>query len=106
MNQSQESPVVPNPPREAETTSSPDHKGAESLRLAADLILQQKCIEIAEALATSSILGHIQSARFLYVLAEGQQKQAAAEVVEELQSLAIELSQETEWQEPLKGETA
>jgi hypothetical protein len=99
--------VVPDAPQDAEPSATPDNsKGAESLRQAADRILRQKCDAIAQALAKSSMEGHIQSTRFLYLLAEGQDKLEAAKVVQTLHSLAIELSQEPEWPEPLDEHTA
>ena len=99
--------VAPDAPQDTESSGTPDNpKGASSLRQAADRILREKCDAIAQALAKSSIEGHIQSARFLYLLAEGQDKLEAARVVNTLHSLAIELSQEPEWPEPLDEHTA
>lgn len=93
-------------PQAQDSTSNPPAKGAEKLRLAADRALKKQCIEIADALVKSSIEGHIQSARFLYFLAEGQQKLEAAKVVDTLHSLAIELAQQPEWREPADPDAA
>ncbi|HVC45998.1 MAG TPA: hypothetical protein VND90_02010 [Terracidiphilus sp.] len=105
MNPEAKNPTAENPPQADDSTCKPPAKGAEEMRLAADKVLKQNCTEIAQALVNSSIEGHIQSARFLYFLAEGQQKLEAAQVVETLHSLAIELAQQPEWSEPAKTET-
>ncbi|MGA8730906.1 MAG: hypothetical protein WB608_19275, partial [Terracidiphilus sp.] len=49
-------------------------RGAEDLRAAADLVLQELSMEIAKSMAKSSMEGHIQSAKFLYELANENQK--------------------------------
>lgn len=102
MNPEEKDPAAENQPQTEDSTRKPAAKGAEEMRLAADNALKQHCLEIAKALVNSSLKGHIQSARFLYFLAEGQQKLEAAQVVETLHSLAIELAQQPEWSEPVK----
>lgn len=106
MNETQDKSAASDAPRKAETADQTDQWGAESLRKAADLVLKQKCAEIAAALARSSIKGHIQATRFLYLLAEGQNKLEAAQVVQTLHSLAIELAQEPEWSDVRKQDSA
>jgi hypothetical protein len=100
MNPEEKDSTAENQPQTEDSTRKPVAKGAEKMRLAADNALKQHCLEIAKALVNSSIKGHIQSARFLYFLAEGQQKLEAAQVVETLHSLAIELAQQPEWSDP------
>ncbi|MGB6973965.1 MAG: hypothetical protein WBD67_04700 [Terracidiphilus sp.] len=70
------------------------------MRLAAEEALKEHCLAIAKALVNSSIEGHIQSARFLYFLAAEQNEREAAEAVETLHSLALELAQQPEWSPP------
>ena len=106
MNSEENDSTAENLPQPQDPTSKLPAKGAEEMRLAADMVLEEKCIEIARALADSSIKGHIQSARFLYLLAEGRHKIEAAKVVETLQSLAIELAMQPDWREPAKPEAA
>lgn len=106
MNAEENDTHAENLPQSNDANSKPPAKGAEEMRLAADLVLEEKCIEIARALADSSIKGHIQSARFLYLLAEGRHQLEAAKVVETLQSLAIQLTQQPEWSEPADEDSA
>lgn len=95
-----------NLPQSQDETRKPPAKGAEQLRRAADMVLEDKSLDIAFALVESCLKGHIQSARFLYLLADGQQKLEAAQVVEALNSLAIELTQQPEWSETAQADSA
>lgn len=106
MNAEEKNAHAENLPQSNDATRKPPAKGAEQMRRAADLVLEDKSVEIALALAQSSIEGHIQSARFLYLLAEGQQKLEADQVVETLHSLAIQLAQQPEWSEPADEDSA
>ncbi|MFZ0743019.1 MAG: hypothetical protein WAM85_01365 [Terracidiphilus sp.] len=80
--------------------------GAEDMRAAADLVLQKHCMEIAEKLAASSLEGHIQSSRFLYVLADKNQELGVIENTPEFRSLALVLANEPQWPGESSEETA
>jgi hypothetical protein len=84
------------PSRETATAKKAP-SGAEDMRAAADLFLQQHCMEIAKALVDSAKNGHIQSSRFLYVLADEKSKIGNTEVEETAFSLAQELMREPPW---------
>lgn len=99
--------VVMDSPRKQETEQQPDRiGGASEMRVAADIVLQEKSLEIANALAQSSMDGHIQSARFLYELAEENEKLGPAEGARKLRSLADEWAAEPEWLAELREEDA
>ncbi len=70
--------------------------GAEDLRAAADLVLQQHCLEIAESLAKSSKEGHIQSSKLLYELAEENRKFGPVEAAQPYHSMAADFANEPE----------
>lgn len=76
------------------------------MRLAADMILRNECLDIAQSLAKSSKDGHIQSAKFLFDLADEHQKLGTAEITRRLHNLAIDLAAEPEWPGILSEETA
>lgn len=80
--------------------------GADDMRAAADLVLQNHCMEIAAGLAKNSMEGHIQSSKFLYDLADENQKLGASEIHERLHTLASELEAEPQWREESSEETA
>ena len=99
--------VVIHPPRDKETGNQNNQtNGAQDLRLAANLVLEESSLEIARALTRSSMEGHIQSARFLYQLAELHEKQGAVESARSIRSLASEWAAETEWLAELSEEDA
>lgn len=99
--------VVMNSPREQETEQqNTNRKGAAEMRLAADMVLEESSIEIARALARSSIEGHIQSARFLYNLAEDREKLNSAEITQTIRSLASDWATEPEWLAEMSEEDA
>ena len=98
MNEAERKLVVMNRPREQETGKPENNcSGAEDLRLAANLVLEESSIEIARALVRSSMDGHIQSVKFLYDLAEYHQKLGAGEIARQIRSLASEWAAEPEW---------
>ncbi|MDE3187682.1 MAG: hypothetical protein KGM96_09195 [Acidobacteriota bacterium] len=93
MNESEQMPVEMDPPR----TQGNKYSGAADLRVAADMVLEESSIEIARALARSSLEGHLQSIKFLYDLAEYHEKRGAAELSRTIRSLAGEWAAEPEW---------
>ncbi len=85
-------------PRKSETEQEPPIlNGAEQMRLAADIVLREKSLDIADALADSSKQGHIQCARFLYDLAERYGAIAQKQTEEQDQSIAAQWAAEAEW---------
>jgi hypothetical protein len=106
MNPEENDPAAKNEPQADDSTRKPSAKGAREMRLAADKVLKEKCKAIADALADSSLKGHIQSARFLYFLAAKHHESEAAEAVETLHSLALELVQQPEWSQLADHESA
>ncbi len=97
--------VTEEPLRETGTTT-PANCGAAMMREAADEVLREECKKIARALAKSSTEGHIQSSKFLYDLADENQKIAPVETAQPFHSLADELANEPEWTGDRAGETA
>ncbi len=93
MNESEPESLAMNPPR----TQESKHSGAEDLRVAADMVLEESSVEIARALARSSLEGHLQSVKFLYDLAEYHQKLGKGEIARQIRSLAGEWAAEPEW---------
>jgi hypothetical protein len=71
--------------------------GAAQMREAADLIVQQDCLEIAEALSKSSKNGHIQSAKFLYELAQEKERAGEGDGARKFRSMAEELANAAQW---------
>lgn len=67
------------------------------MRQAADEVLKDKCMDIAFALARSSMEGHIQSSKFLFDLAEGNQKPETVEIAGHMGSLPRRLAAEPQW---------
>jgi hypothetical protein len=84
------------PSRETSTTNSAN-SGAAMMRQAADEVLRDRCMDIAFALANSSIDGHIQSSKFLYELADENQKLGPVEIVQQFHSVATDFANEPEW---------
>ncbi len=93
MNESEPKPVAMYLPR----TQESKYSGAEDLRVAADMVLEESSVEIARALARSSLEGHLQSVKFLYDLAEYHQKLGKGEIARQIRSLAGEWAAEPEW---------
>jgi len=71
--------------------------GARSFRAEADRVLQIDGKDIAEALATEAKKGHIQSAKFLYDLADENCKLGAIEMIRTARSLAMQWTTEPLW---------
>lgn len=71
--------------------------GAASFRRAVDRILQENSEPIAIALAEASKKGHIQSAKFLYDVADENCKLGAAEMMRTARSLAMQWTTEPLW---------
>lgn len=93
------------PIRETNTTT-PANSGAAMMREAADEELKRECKNIVRAIAESSIKGHIQSSKFLYALADKNQKTAAAPTEQLFQDLVDEFANEPEWAGVPAGERA
>lgn len=99
--------VVIDSPRNEETGQQAEsRRGAGEMRCAADIVLREKSLEIADALAKSSLDGHIQSAKFLYELAGEHERLSPAEGAHKLRSLASEWAAEPEWLAELREEDA
>jgi hypothetical protein len=88
--------VVEPPGKEAEKPKQ-IRSGAESFRSEADRVLQSDGKKIAEALATEAKKGHIQSAKFLYDLADENCKLGAMEMIRTARSLAMQWTTEPLW---------
>jgi hypothetical protein len=80
--------------------------GAKNLRAEADRVLQLDGKSIAEALAEESKKGHIQSAKFLYDLADENCKLGAVEMIRTARSLAMQWTTEPLWAREVDEETA
>jgi hypothetical protein len=106
MNQAENSIVVLPPQHEEPTTQTTTGRGARDMRLAADMVLDEKCIELARALAKSAIEGHVHSARFLFALADGQRAITEGEMKRQLSSTAIVLDADPQWVPERTEETA
>lgn len=103
----EQEPEVMEPSQQTQTTDTdPANQGAAMMRQAADEVLKDKCMDIAFALANSSMEGHIQSSKFLYDLAVGNQKLGPVEVARQLDSLATRLESEPQWPAALSEDTA
>jgi hypothetical protein len=70
------------------------------------MVLEESSIEIARALARSSMDGHIQSAKFLYELADDHHNLGAAEITRDIRSLASDWTAEPEWLAEMTEEDA
>jgi hypothetical protein len=98
MNETKEkSTVTILPPEKKDNKTTPVRSGAESLRAEADRVLQIEGKGIAEALAVEAKKGHIQSARFLYELADENCKLGAVEMIRTARSLAMQWTTEPLW---------
>jgi hypothetical protein len=98
MNETEDKPaaVVALPGKETEKPEAPC-RGAKSFRAEADRVLQSDGKSIAEALATEAKKGYIQSAKFLYDLADENCKLGAMEMIRTARSLAMQWTTEPLW---------
>jgi hypothetical protein len=71
--------------------------GAESFRAEASKVLQLEGRDIARALGAAAKMGHIQSAKFLYDLADKNCKLGAMEMIRTARSLAMQWTTEPLW---------
>jgi hypothetical protein len=98
MDETEKEPTVTILPPEKESEKSARvRSGAESFRAEADLILQTNGKSIVTALAVEAQKGHIQSAKFLYDLADENCKLGAVEMVRRARSLALQWTTEPLW---------
>ena len=98
LNETEDKPAAGVESRSRETEKPKlDRSGAASFRKAADRVLQLDGKDIAEALATEAKKGHIQSAKFLYDLADENCKLGAVEMIRTARSLAMQWTTEPLW---------
>ncbi len=97
--------VVLESPQQPETALPGDSPGVAQFRQAAELVLLEKCMDIALALLESALQGHVQSARLLLALAGGQPIRNL-QVTQKPHSVAIELAAEPQWVGQLENGTA
>ena len=83
--------------KKANDTKRKTRNGAAQMREAADLVMQQDCDEIAKALSKNSKDGQIQSAKFLYQLAEQNEDAGEGDGARKLRSMAEELASAALW---------
>jgi len=83
--------------KQASETKRKATKGAAQMRAAADIFLEQDCLEIASALSEKSTEGYIQSARFLYTLAETDEQSSQDTAEDTSYSIAREWANSPEW---------
>lgn len=98
--------VMPSPRNQETEAESTVGTGAEQMRIAADIVLREKSLDLAVALAKSGLEGHIQCARFLYDLAERYGTSVQQQTGEPPRSLATEWAAEAEWKDPGNKESA
>ena len=91
--------------KKASDSKPKGRSGAAHMRDAADLVMEQDCLEIAEALSKSSKNGQIQSAKFLYELSEQNEKAGEDNAARKFRSMASELANAAEWTGDLPKET-
>jgi hypothetical protein len=104
MNETEEKPAAVDEPRGQETENPKlERSGAENLRAEADRVLQSEGKGIAQALAAEAKKGHIQSARFLYDLADENCKLGAVEMIRTARSLAMQWTTEPLWVGEVEG---
>lgn len=89
--------VIDSPRKQEAETESTVGTGAEQMRIAADIVLREKSIDLAIALAKSGLEGHIQCARFLYDLAERYGASVQKQAEPSGASLAEQWAAEPEW---------
>ena len=96
--QTQDNGAAGTTPRKQEVeTESTVGTGAEQMRIAADIVLRERSIDLADALAKSGLEGHIQCARFLYDLAERYGASVQKQADRPGPSLAEQWAAEPEW---------
>jgi hypothetical protein len=83
--------------KKASDPKTKSRSGAAHMREAADLVMEQGCLEIAEALSKSSKNGQILSAKFLYELSEKKEKAGEGEGAHKFRSMASELANAPQW---------
>jgi hypothetical protein len=83
--------------KKASDSKPKGRSGAAHMRDAADLVMEQDCLEIAEALSKSSKNGQIQSAKFLYELAQEKEKAGEDSAARKFRSMASELANAPQW---------
>ena len=66
------------------------------MREAADMFLEQDCLEIGEALSKNSKNGQIQSIKFMYELSE--KKAQSGDGARKMRSIATEWANSPEWE--------
>jgi hypothetical protein len=83
--------------KKASDSKPKGRSGAAHMRDAADLVMEQDCLEIAQALSNSSKNGQIQSAKFLYELSEQNEKAGEDSAARKVRSMALELANAPQW---------
>ena len=83
--------------KKASDTKAKARSGAAQMRVAADLVMERDCMEIAEALSKNSKNGQNQSARFLYQLSEQNEQSSEGEGAHKSRSMAMELANSPQW---------
>ncbi|WP_348264073.1 hypothetical protein P8935_05945 [Telmatobacter sp. DSM 110680] len=91
--------------KEANESKPKSRSGAAHMREAADLVMEKDSLEIAKALSKSSKNGQIQSIKFLYELAEHNEKAGEDDGARKFRSMASELANAPEWTGDLPKET-
>jgi hypothetical protein len=84
---------------QATTTAETKRQGARELCQAADMILDEDCLEIAKALSKSGKEGHLQSIKFLYELAKSANESDHDDDDSRSSRQARELAAEPQWQD-------
>jgi hypothetical protein len=72
-------------------------KGAAKMREAADKVVGRDCKPIVEALSANGQKGQMQSAKFLYGLAQSLEEAGEGEGARQFRSVATELAMAPEW---------
>jgi len=98
MNETETDRVADDTPPKEVKQALPKPRGAQELRLAAEIILQLKALEIAEALCESSLEGHILSTKFLYELClERERLGEGQDPAQHRKNLIDQWAEEDEW---------
>ncbi|MGB7547921.1 MAG: hypothetical protein WBM14_09235 [Terracidiphilus sp.] len=105
MSEAESKLVVAEPSHGEAATKAANNRGANALREAANMALEDKSVEIALALANSSVEGHVLSAKFLFLLAAGLSGLGEPQVTRKHRSMAIELSEEAQTSDELNEAT-
>jgi hypothetical protein len=83
--------------KQASETKPKSKGGAAQMREAADMFMEQDCLEIAEALSKNSKNGQIQSIKFLYELSERNAQSGEGDGAHKFRSIATEWANSPEW---------